>query len=404
MMLDHFKLAFENLLHRRVRSWLTILGIVIGIAAVVALVSLGQGLQYTVNQQFQKIGADKIIIQPKGVIGAPGSESGNTKLTKKDLDIVQKSPGVDMAAGRLMRTGKIEFNKKTKFSMVIGHPTDGSGKIIEESGLMDVEYGRMLKQGDKNKAVIGSEFAKEAHFGKAITVNDKIKINGEDFTVIGILKTGNNPGYSMSAFITLDAARDLFDEPDEVSMIIAKATDQNDMDRTIANIEKDLRRHRGLKENKEDFTAQSAQSFIESFLTIFNVINVLLVGLASISLIVGAVGIANTMYTAVLERRREIGIMKSIGARNSDIMKVFIFESSLIGLVGGAIGIAIGMGIAKFAELLIAGFLGPGFFQVYFPWYLIVGALAFAFVIGTLSGILPARQAAQMNPVDALRE
>ena len=149
---------------------------------------------------------------------------------------------------------------------------------------------------------------------------------------------------------------------------------------------------------------QSTQSYVESFLTVFSVINVLLVGLASISLIVGAIGIANTMYTAVLERTREIGIMKSIGATNNHILKLFLIESALIGLVGGIIGIALGIGISKLAEVAIGGFLGPGFFQVYFPWYLIVGALVFAVAIGMASGIMPARQASKMNPVDALRE
>jgi putative ABC transport system permease protein len=128
-----------------------------------------------------------------------------------------------------------------------------------------------------------------------------------------------------------------------------------------------------------------------------------LVGIAAISLIVGGIGIMNTMYTAVIERTKEIGTMKAVGARNSDVLLVFLFESGLLGLVGGAIGIAIGYGLGKSAEYAATMALGTDLLQASFPWYLILGALAFSFVIGTMSGILPALQAAKLKPADALR-
>jgi putative ABC transport system permease protein len=184
---------------------------------------------------------------------------------------------------------------------------------------------------------------------------------------------------------------------------MVKIYNAQEMDNVIEQIKHDLRRHRGVKEGKEDFTVQSTKQYIESFLVVFNVITVLLVGLASISLVVGAIGIANTMYTAVLERNREIGIMKSIGAKNSDILQIFLIESALLGLVGGSLGVLIGVGISKLVESVIGTLLGPGFFQVFLPWWLLVGAAGFALFIGMISGILPARQAAAMKPVDALR-
>jgi len=401
MIKDYIKLAIENILHRQLRAWLTVLGIVVGIAAVVALVSLGQGLQYTVDQQFSKIGADKITIAPKGA--GNGLSAENNMLTKEDYNVVRRSQGVDEAVEILSRTSRIEFNKKFKYTFTRGMPMDDTRKVYEEAGIYDVEFGRMLKSGDKNKVVIGPEFAKETNFGKPILVNDKIKIDDKEFTVVGILESGNNPGVSQVILMTLDDARAFYDAPDEVSMIMVKVSDARDLDNTIENIKKDLRRHRGVKEGQEDFTVQSTKQFIESFLVVFNVVTVLLVGLASISLLVGAIGIANTMYTAVLERNREIGVMKAIGARNSQILTIFLIESSMIGLIGGTIGMLLGVGIAKVAEQLIGGFLGPGFFQVFLPWWLLAGAAMFALVIGTLSGILPAKQASNMNPVEALR-
>lgn len=404
MFKDFFKLAIENLTHRQLRSWLTVIGIVIGIAAVVALVSLGRGLQYTVDQQFSKIGADKITVNAKSASqGGPGTQDTGITLTNKDLDIVRKSSGVEEAIGPLQKIAKIEFNKKIEFSFVRGMPVDDTKIVYTDTGMYDVEFGRELKQGDKNKVIIGPELAKESNFGRQINVNDKIHINDEEYTVVGIIKTGGNPGVSSIILMTLDDARDLFNEEEQVSMIMVKIFNADDLDQVVENIKKDLRRERNVKEGREDFTVVSTKKFVESFLVIFNVISTLLIGLASISLLVGAIGIANTMYTSVLERRREIGIMKSIGAKNSDITQIFLIESSLIGLIGGSIGVLIGAGLSLLAQKLIETFLGEGFFQVFLPWWLLVGAALFALIIGTLSGILPARQAAKMNPVDALR-
>jgi len=401
MILDFIKLTIENISHRRLRAWLTILGIVVGIAAVVALVSLGQGLQYTVDQQFSKIGMDMVTVQIKS--SSFGVASTTNMLTENDYEVVARSEGVDGAVRILGGVAKIGYNKKTKYFSIRGMPTDETSRVYTSVSMYDVEYGRMIKSGDRNKVVIGPEFADEKNFGRAVELNDKIVINDKEFTIIGIFKTGNNPGISQAVIITLDDARDMFEEPDEVSMLMVKVKDAREIDDTIENIKKDLRRHRRIKEGQEDFTVQSTKSFIESFLVVFNVVTVLLVGLASISLLVGAIGIANTMYTAVLERRREIGVMKAIGAKNSDILTIFMIESAVIGLIGGIIGMSIGVGLSLIAQQLIGTFLGEGFFQVFLPWWLLAGAAAFALVIGTISGILPAKQAAKMHPVEALR-
>ena len=132
-------------------------------------------------------------------------------------------------------------------------------------------------------------------------------------------------------------------------------------------------------------------------------VEVVLIGIAAISLLVGGIGIANTMYTAVVERTKEIGIMKSIGAQNKDILLIFVIESGLLGLAGGAVGIAFGIGLSKLVEYLAFAFLGTSLVKAFFPWYLIVGSLVFSFLIGTISGFFPAKQAASLKPVDALR-
>ena len=185
--------------------------------------------------------------------------------------LFRSSQGVNKVMERLTRTGKVEYNKKIKYNLVWGMPTDDSRTVLEESGLLDTQVGRKLKTGDKFKIIIGPELAKSTKFGKAININDKIKINEHEFTVVGIIKTGGNPGISSSIIMTLEDARVLFNEPNEISIMTAKIELGEDLDKVVSNIKKDLAKSRGVKTGKEDFTVQSAKKFVESFFVIFNV-------------------------------------------------------------------------------------------------------------------------------------
>ena len=158
-----------------------------------------------------------------------------------------------------------------------------------------------------------------------------------------------------------------------------------------------------LKEKPKTFSVSTSEQLLETFGDILSVVQAVLVGIATISLLVGGIGIMNTMYTAVIERTKEIGTMKAVGARNSDILFIFLFESGLLGLVGGAIGIGIGIGLGKTAEYIASVSLGTDLLKAVFPWYLILGALTFSFLVGCISGVAPAYQASRLKPADALR-
>ena len=170
-----------------------------------------------------------------------------------------------------------------------------------------------------------------------------------------------------------------------------------------ADIMKTLRREKGVREGDENFNVQTSAQLIESFNTVLNIVTVALIGIAAISIVVGAVGITNTMYTAVLERTGEIGIMKAIGAKNSDILTIFLIESGILGMMGGLIGVLIGVGIGKLVEVIVKTALLIDYITPEITVGLILGSLAFAFVIGAVSGTMPARQASKMHPVNALR-
>ena len=398
-MKDYLFLAFNNLKRRKLRSWLTMIGIFIGIASVVALISLGQGLQASIEQQFAALGTDKITITPKGTFGGlPSSKP----LTEKDLKIVESVSGVDIATAYLLDSLDAEYKSQNKNVIIYGIDPDKYPKLFSQT--YTIEFGRDFKAGDKTRVVLGYNAANK-DFEKNISVGNKITILGETFEVIGILKKIGSPTDDSAIIMPIESLRDLTGEKDKVSGIFAKIKTGEDVNKVAADIEKELKKERGekLSEKPQTFDVQTSEQLLNTFGDILDVVQAVLVGIAAISLLVGGIGIMNTMYTAVIERTKEIGTMKAVGAKNSDILFIFLFESGLLGLVGGAIGIGIGIGLGKIAEYFAASALGTDLFHAVFPWYLIAGALAFSFFIGTISGVLPAMQAAKLKPADALR-
>ena len=404
MIVDYFYIAVNNLFKRKLRSWLTVLGIFIGIMAVVALVSLSQGMQNAILSEFKKMGTNRIIIAPGGAgYGPMGGFISSAKFSSKDFDAVQNIRGVDLAITVFSRSAYVTFGKQTKQQLIWGFPVDSkSAAFYKDQTSFELAQGRFLRSGDKYKVVIGAGIANDT-FDKDLHVGDNIMINLQQFQVIGIQKKSGGFEGDNNIRIPIDAAREIFSEPNEVTAIMMNVKDGYSVDDVAESAKRKLRKERGVKEGEEDFTVQTSAQAIATIKAILGVIQAVLVGIAAISLLVGGIGIMNTMYTSVVERTREIGIMKSVGARNSSILLIFLIESGLLGLLGGVIGVLAGLGLSKIAEV-VAFTYGVESLQAYMGAPLILGALAFAFIIGSLSGTLPARQASKLSPVDALRK
>ncbi len=401
-MIDYLVLAARNVRRRGLRSWLTMIGIFIGIAAVVSLISLGQGLQNAIDAQFEQLGSNTIIIQSQN-FGPPGSATSDKLILKKaDLEAVKEVRGVDSAAGVLVKSGTAIFKGELGIGYALGLDDDYLEMFKDFTDFQIIE-GRELTDDDKYKVVVGYNHAYGDIWEKPVRLRDTIEIEGIEFKVVGIRGKIGNPVDDGMLSVQKETLREILNVGDEESQIVAKTGDGfNPID--VANdIERALRRERGEKEGQETFRVTTSEQLLETFSTIFNIVQAVLVGIAAISLIVGGVGIMNTMYTSVLERTREIGIMKAVGARNSDITLIFLFESGILGLLGGAIGVALGYGIGKTAEYIATVQLGTDLLQASFPPVLIFGALLFSFLVGSVSGLLPALQAARLKPTDALR-
>jgi putative ABC transport system permease protein len=402
MLSEYLKMAVRSISKRKKRTALTMLGIFVGIAAVVALVSLGQGLQGTLNAQFEKIGGDKIIIQSQGA--AASSEFAQHPLTDRELDLVGDVNGVVQTAGYIFGAASVQYNKVQRTMFMVSIPkTAREAELVRAVGTWEPESGRLLSHKDKGKVVVGYNLAYNSVFGRNVIVGDKLLIKDELYDVVGVVKRIGDPGMDGGVLLPEDDARRVADDLTTYSIIVAQTAKGVNPDDIADKIEKSIRRDRHQKEGQEDFSVQTATELIASFNAVFNIIQVVFVGIAAISLLVGGIGIMNVMFTAVLERTREIGVMKAIGARNRDVLTLFLIESGLLGTAGGIIGIIIGSAISKTVEVGANAAFGPGTIYAVFPVWLIVGALLFSFVIGAMSGVLPARRASKLRPVEALR-
>jgi len=399
MISDYFNLALKNLRKRKLRSWLTIIGIIISVAVIFVLISLSVGLSNAINEQFQILGSDKFFIMPRGQLGAPGT-GGAVELTLDDVNVIKKVPGVDEVTYFVIGNGKVEFNKQTRYMMVVGLPLE-SEDLFKEGFNLDIEDGRFFKQDENRKVLLGWDYEFNNAFNKAIKPGDSILINDESFEVIGVLERIGNPQDDKNIMISYEDAKDLFNSGERVDEILIQTN--GNVNQVAERVKQRLMKFRDVNEKTIDFTVSTPEELLESFSVILNIITGFLVGVAGISLLVGSIGIANTMFTSVLERTREIGTMKAVGAKNSDILLIFVVESGLLGLLGGIIGVTLGYGVSKSVELIAASQIGSGLLEAATPLWLVAGSLAFAFLIGSLSGVIPARNASKLNAVDALR-
>ena len=410
------KLAVNILVHSKLRSWLTIIGIVIGIAAVVAIVSIGAGMQQNVESRLGGLGADIITISPgggrasAGFRGPPGHEQGSTatvttaeNLTKKDVLVLQAVGGIEYIQGTVSGRGEMYYlGEKATISI------DGVDPLVwKEMTTSELESGRFLGPSDYNVVVVGSRIAKNT-FKQPLTLNRMITIEEKAFKVVGILKeSGGFGGDDNKIIMPIKAARDTLEDvgSDEFDSITLKVANTDDVDQIMEEADKKLMISRHLTEKGKDFSIRSAKSTQETMSDITQTMTLFLGAIAAVSLLVGAVGIANTMFTSVLEKTKEIGIMKSIGAKNRDIMMIFLLNSAIVGLVGGLLGICLGTGIASLLPLLGMKMMGmgrEGMTTAVTP-MLLIYALLISIGIGMVAGVIPAYRASKLKPVDALR-
>ena len=371
--------------------------------AIVALSSFGIGIQYYIEDMAKKMGTDKVMVMPRDYMSAMGET--NVVLNEDDLDFLEKIHGVSEVTGMRMSTAKIKFkNYPEIYPYIMGMATDSESKILVEEMFAGygVEKGRNLEKGNILKVVLGySYLIPDKAFKKAVSVGDKIEINDVELKVIGFYEEIGNPADDLNVYVSLEGYEKLFGEGDYF-FILLRADSNQDSVKLADRVKEKFRKHRDQKEGEEDFSVQTYEEMIATYGMVIDILIGILVLIALISVFVAAVNIANTMYTSVLERTKEIGIMKSIGAKNKLILFIFVIESGILGLIGGVIGVYLGYLVAK-AGGWIAASNGLAMLKPAFPFWLMGGSLLFAFLVGVVSGLLPAIGASKQKPVDSLR-
>lgn len=393
---DFFLVAINNIRRRRLRSWLTVIGIIIGITAIVALMIVGRGLENAVEQAFEDFGSDVILMRGGAVAFGPPT-TGELGVTEDDRDAIERVRGIDYTVPFVYDTIETEFHGEELIAPVAGYEADHLEDFYDKTRF-GLEEGRFFKGGESGVAIIGYGIQND-FYEDSVGLKNRIRLGDKQFKVIGIIEEVGNAQDDFTIAVPMDDARELFDEPEGYTALLAVVEPGIDVPDTAERVKDALEDERG----DENFQVFTATQLLDQITGVLAAVRIVLVGIAAIALIVGAIGIMNTMYMSVIERTREIGIMKSIGATNGTIMGIFLIESAIFGFIGASIGTGLGVGISWLVGIIVDALqLGVPFIVIIRPGVPLF-AIFFGTIVGMLSGYLPSRNASKMNPVDALR-
>ena len=396
--------ALESIRAHAFRSFLTTLGIVIGVASVIAMVSIIQGLQFTIGQQFLGLGSNSITVQSYTAL-ADALQGKRSRLTQDDFDLIRyRVDGISSITPIMyVQNGQaqVRYGSQTTASQVLG-----TTYSYQDVGQYFAKRGRFLSASDNDTrrrvAVIGEQVRQDLALPED-PIGEFIQINGEWLKIIGLLEAkGEILGQSqdnrvMIPYTTMTSLQGNQRLPDiAVQLTVANLDDLENIRQTITRL---LRNAHKLKADADDdFRIQTAQQLQDTFNSILTTVTIVMTSIVSISLLVGGIGIMNIMLVSVTERTREIGICKAIGAKRHHILLQFLLEALVLCLLGGVAGLVIGYGIGALAASLI-----PNFPAAHTPWWAVVLALGFSAAVGVGFGILPAAKAANLDPISSLR-
>ncbi len=393
---DLARLALGALSGHRLRTGLSMLGIAIGICAVILLTSIGEGTRRYVLDQFTQFGTNIIAINPgkQETIGIPGVLGGTTKkLTIDDGEAIARLPGIDAVAMFALGSARVEANGRGRHVYIYG-TNDKLPDVLKFS----VRQGTFVPGGDPRRgasvAVLGPSLKREL-FAEDNALGQFVRVGGQRLRVIGVMEPkGQILGMDIDDVVYVPVATGLRlfnqDELFEIDVVFAHAGLERQVEESVRRVL--IERH-----GKEDFTVTTQTQMLEVFGNVMNVITMGVGAIAGISLLVGSIGILTVMWIAVGERTSEIGLLKAIGATAGQVQLLFLAESAALSLVGGATGLAAGIGLARIARAAVTGL------PVHTPANFVVAALAVSFATGLIAGVMPARRAARMDPVEALR-
>lgn len=400
-------MALRSLGHSKTRTFLTMLGIIIGVSSVVTVLAIGEGVKSQVTEEVTGLGGNLIQISPGQTFGQnedggeasfnPMAALGSSTLTEKDVDAINDIESVEYAVPISMISGVMRHEETTAQGSGIYATTPEALDVINQQ----IEEGRFFNENDSREqvAVLGS-IAKNQLFEDENPVGKSVEIRGESFRVIGFIEEDSEEGFSLfgeqlsnAVYLPLEASKELTDGSINIIEIDVRVNEDADIETAAEEIRSVIKSNHG---GEEDFSVMTQDDILAAFDSILSVLTNFIASIAAISLLVGGVGIANIMLVSVTERTREIGIRKAIGATKGHILVQFLIESIVISVIGGALGVAGAFGLSYLAETQ------TGIQAVFTPLAFLL-ALGVSIGVGLIFGIAPAIKAARKNPIDALR-
>jgi len=398
---EYFKIALRNLKSRSLRSWLTIIGIVIGIFLVVSLLSLSEGLKESVMRELRMMGGDLIMVFPGKMSDMMTTMIGGVELDNRDIEAIKRAPGVDFVLEMPWMGVSVRHFQKTEIALIYGISFSDGLPILNENMGWDVVSGELPRPG-RREVLVGNLIPKDLF--PEMVAGDRISIKGREFVVAGVLRSLGNRQDDLNIALDLNDFREVTGKREGSPMAIVKIKPDHDSAIVMEDIERELEAS-AIRRRGEDkaFTVMSSETVTDMVENIMGVIQLAVFAFASIAIIVGGIGIMNTMYTSVKERTKEIGILKAVGAKRKHITTIFLYEAGIIGFIGGLGGVVLGLILAFSIQIIMAGSGTMFYLEAHVSPFLIIFGLAFSVLVGCFSGFFPARQAAKLEPVDALR-
>lgn len=402
-------IVFKNLQRRKLRSFLTILGIIIGTAVFVAIFNLGKAMEKSIAYSLEKsLGSDIITILPVQMGRKLQFVLVRTAtFSESDIERIKKIDGVENVYGVFYHNLPVRHKREEYGLNVYGIYGIDSWKKIEAERI-GIKYGRFIEK--EGEVILGFRASTE-FFKENIKVGDKIQILNKTFRVVGILNEagGMLSNFDRAVFISIKDFKKIYETNNQLSHIVIKVRNDYDIEEVGKKVYELLLYLRREREGRETFTIVTPSFYRSIVSETLSTLSLFLLSIAFVSILVGSVGISNTMFTAVMERTKEIGILKAIGARNRDILKIFLFESAIIGLIGSIIGCIIGIFLSLGLQYIVTSYMSSTIFRAgienFFTIdYTSIGiALLIGFLSGTLAGYFPAKRASKLEAIEALR-
>ena len=396
---DLFKMAIRSLVTHKLRSFLTALGIIIGVASVISMISIGEGARRQTLNTISKFGTNIITIKPGQKKSRHVTTGKVDTLTLEDAEFIEKNVSlITGVAAQVYRSAQLKFENKNTNSTV-----RGTGASYARLANFEIDRGRYFNKDEirssKRICVLGSTVLKNLFEGRN-PLGKTIKVDGKNFLVIGTMISKGALSWfdpDDQIFIPVTTAQKRVFGMNHVQSIDVQAGQIDDLETIKEEVSQILRQKHNIADGKEDdFYVQNSSQWLNSWGDAAKTFTYLLGGIAAISLMVGGIGIMNIMLVSVTERTREIGIRKAIGAKKKEILEQFLIESVLISFLGGGIGILLGIGISRVVS-------GMGDWETVVSTQSILLAFGFSVAIGIFFGFYPANKAANLNPIDALR-